>query len=224
MRSSGRDVVAGHQPVLLREIVHREVYAVELAVRDVEVTRHGAAAREAYGVELACEIAGGHGPADVDSRLELHALLRHLVDAPLDYMLFELEVGYAEAEEAAYALGALEYGHVMSGPVQLLSGGESGRARSDDGDPLACTPLRGPGHDPAVLPASVRDRLLDVLDGHGVLVDGEDAGGLARRGTDPSGELREVVGRVESFERVLPLAAVDEVVPVGDEVAEGQPS
>ena len=156
-----------------------------LAVRDREVARHGAAASEAHGVELACEVADWHGSADMDSRLELHALVRHLVDAPLDYMLFELEVGYAEAEEAADAFGALEYGHVVSGAVQLLSGGESGRARSNDGDSLSRPPLRGPGHDPTVLPAPVRDCLLDVLDGHGVLVDGEDAGGLARRGTDP---------------------------------------
>ena len=54
----------------------------------------------------------------------------------------------------------------------------------------------------------------------GSLVDAEHARRLARRRAQPAGELGEVVGRVQALDRVAPVVAVDEVVPVGDEVAE----
>jgi hypothetical protein len=39
-------------------------------------------------------------------------------------------------------------------------------------------------------------------------------------GADQPGELWEVVGRVQLLDRLTPLVAVDEVVPIGDEVAQ----
>ena len=44
--------------------------------------------------------------------------------------------------------------------------------------------------------------------------------GLARRRAQAAGELGEVVRRVQLADRVLPAVAVDEVVPVGDQVAQ----
>ena len=78
---------------------------------------------------------------------------------------------------------------------------------------------RRPGHDPALVPGAVDDRVLDLLDRDRVaLADLEHAGGLARRRAQPAGELREVVRRVQLADRVVPAAAVDEVVPVRDQV------
>ena len=54
----------------------------------------------------------------------------------------------------------------------------------------------------------------------GRLVDPEHARRLARRRAQAAGELGEVVGGVQAVDRVLPVVAVDEVVPVGDQVAE----
>ena len=50
--------------------------------------------------------------------------------------------------------------------------------------------------------------------------DGQHAGGLARRGTQPAGELGEVVGGVQPVARGVPPAAPNQVVPFRDEVAE----
>ena len=74
--------------------------------------------------------------------------------------------------------------------------------------------------DPALLEGAVDDLDLDLLDGDRVLVDAEHAGALARGRAQPAGELGEVVGGVQPLDGLAPVVAVDEVVPVGDEVAE----
>src|SRR5262249_234946 len=65
---------------------------------------------------------------------------------------------------------------------------------------------------------AVGDRALDRLDGHRVVVDVERAGGLARRRTDAAGDLREIVGAVQIARGFPPVAAVDKVVPVRDQI------
>ena len=92
-------------------------------------------------------------------------------------------------------------------------------------DPTTATvlPVRRAGGSGTIQPSvegALGDRQLDLLDRHRVVVDRQHARRLARRRADPAGELGEVVGRVELVDRLAPLAAVDEVVPVGDQVAE----
>src|SRR5829696_4144804 len=108
----------------------------------------------------------------------------------------------------------------MASPVELLRRRETGGAAADDRDLLACAYLRrwGLGGDPALLEGAVDDRELYLLDGHRLVVYGQDARCLARRGTQHPGELGEVVGRVQPVYGLPPVVLVDQVVPVGDEV------
>ena len=66
----------------------------------------------------------------------------------------------------------------------------------------------------------VDDGELDRLDGHGVVVDPEHTGALAGCRTKRAGELREVVGGVQPVDGLPPMGAIDEIVPVRDEVPE----
>src|SRR5262249_30053297 len=133
---------------------------------------------------------------------------------------FHLELGDAVAEQPADAIGALEHDDRVSRPVELLGDREAGRARADDRDFLPRARAGRLGPDPALLERVIDDRDLDGLDGDRIVVDAEHAGALARRRTEPSGELREVVGRVQPLDGVTPAILVDEIVPVGDQVAE----
>src|ERR1700745_2102599 len=63
--------------------------------------------------------------------------------------------------------------------------------------------------------------LLVLLNGHRRLGDAQHAGGFARSGGNAAGALREVIGRMELANRFLPLAAIDVVVPVGNEIVDG---
>ena len=49
-------------------------------------------------------------------------------------------------------------------------------------------------------------------------VDAEDARALARAGQTAAGELGDVVGLVQPFQRVLPESAIDEIVPLRNEI------
>ena len=69
--------------------------------------------------------------------MEDDALRLHLLDAPVDVALLQLEIGNAVTQQAA-GLGVLLVDmHVMAGAGELLGAGEARRARADDGDPLA---------------------------------------------------------------------------------------
>ena len=112
--------------------------------------------------------------------------------------LLHLEVGDAVAQQAADAIVALEHRDACGRPVQLLGRGQARRARADDRDRLAGARRGRRRLDPALLDRALDDRPLDRLDRDRVVVDAEHARVLARRRAEASGELGEVVGRVQA--------------------------
>src|SRR3954462_10747074 len=94
---------------------------------------------------------------------------------------------------------------------RLRRGAPPRRSRTDNGDGLPGQSLRHLRRDPALVPCPVDDLDLDLLDRDGVSIDAENATGLARRGTQPPGELREVVRRVQPLDRLAPVVAPDQV-------------
>src|SRR5439155_3868809 len=64
------------------------------------------------------------------------------------------------------------------------------------------------------------DGTLDVLDGDGRGVDPEDTGTFARGGADAPGEFREIVGLVKPVERFTPKTAINQIVPLRDQVVD----
>src|SRR5262249_370474 len=107
-----------------------------------------------------------------------------------------------------------------AGGRELLRAGHAGGTGADHGDLLAGLRCRQLGLE-ALRDRAVGDRAFDGLDGDGVVVDVERAGRLARRRADAAGDLREIVGRVQIARGFLPVAAIDEIVPVGDLVVHG---
>jgi hypothetical protein len=108
----------------------------------------------------------------------------------------------------------------MPGAIELGRAGETGRARADDGDPLAGAAHGRLCDHPSLRKATIDDGGLDGLDRDGWGADAEHAGTFAGRRTDASGDLRKVVGPVESTESILPAPVIHEIVPLGDEVVD----
>ena len=66
----------------------------------------------------------------------------------------------------------------------------------------------------------VNDGTLDALDANWLLGNAQNACTFARRWADTASELGEVVREQQTVERVAPLALEDEIVPLGDDVAD----
>ena len=203
-----------------RQVFHRLIDALQLAAGHGQIAPGGRAAREHHGV------VGGAKHFDVDVVTDdgvgakLGAFGLHLFDAAFDVLFFHLEFGDSVPQQPADAVGALKHHHVVAGAGQLLCGGEARRARADHCDAVAGAHAGHLRRHPTFAPCAVDDLDFDLLDGDGVLVDAQDARRLARRRAQATGELGEVVRGVQAVDRFAPVFAVDEVVPVRDEVAE----
>src|SRR5436190_5072682 len=108
----------------------------------------------------------------------------------------------------------------MAGARQLLRAGKPRRSGANNRGALAGLLRRHNRFDPPLAPPAVDDRAFDRLDRDRVVVDVERAGRLTRRRADPPGEFGEIVGRMQCLQRGLPLVAIDEVVPVRDQVVD----
>ena len=127
--------LAADAAVLLRQEIHGEMDAVELAPGDRQVARLLGAAGEHHRVVVGERaLSAARFDADMGVVVEDHALGLHLRHAPVDVMLLHLEVGNAVAQQAA-GLGVLLVDvHVVAGARELLRAGKAGRPRADDRD------------------------------------------------------------------------------------------
>src|SRR3974390_2596736 len=135
-------------------------------------------------------------------------------------MFFHFKVGNTVAQKTACSIALLEHIDLMASADQLLSASKPRRPRTDNSDFFARLRRRWLRHNPALLPAAINNLALDCLNGDGIAVDVERAGFLAGRRAYATGEFGEIVGRMEKLERGLPIVAIDEIVPVGDEVVD----
>ena len=158
--------------------------------------------------------------ADLAVADKSHAFGGHQIDAALHGALVELHVGDAVHQEAADAVGTLKDGDPVTGLVELGGTGQACGTGTDDGHCLARPLGRRFGDDPAFFKALINNGAFDALDGDRRLIDAEDAGSLAGRGTNTAGEFGKVVGLVQAVKRFLPEPAVDKVVPLRDQVVD----
>jgi hypothetical protein len=155
------------------------VDAPQVAALDRQVARLGRAGADDRRVVFLQEDLGLDVLADVGVADELDALLLHELDpAQDDLLLVELHVRDAVHEEPAGRSARSKTVTVC--PARLSC---AAAARPAGPEPMTATflPVRtsGPPGDPALAPAAVDDRALDVLDRDRRAVDAEDAGALA---------------------------------------------
>ena len=200
---------------------HCKMYTFQIPPRNWQVSRLGSTKTERQRIKVDPQIIDIHVITNVGVRHELNALLAEQIHATIDGLLLKLHVRDAVHEQPPDAIGALEDGDLVPHLVQLVRGGQAGRAGSHHRDGHARALLGNAGRDEALVPRVVDDRVLDVLDRHGRVDEAGDARPLARRGADAPGELREVVRLVQAKDGVAPLPVVHEVVPLGDEVVDG---
>src|SRR5271169_4229773 len=152
--------------------------------------------------------------------LELDTLSRHLLDAAVDEMLLHLKIGDAVAQQASDAIALFEKRHPVAGARQLLRGGKPRGTGAHHGHALAGPGGGRLGPDPTLPERVIDDGLLNLLDGYRRLVDAEHAGGLARGRANTAGEFRKIVGRMQHADGFAPAAAINQIVPVGNDIVQ----
>ena len=125
--SAGR-LLAGDAAVLLRQEIHGEMDALELAAGHRQIARLLGAAGQHHGVVVLEQLVGRQIDADIGAVMERDAFRLHLRDAAVDMDLFHLEVGNAVAEQAAGLGPALIDMDLVAGARQLLRAGHARRA------------------------------------------------------------------------------------------------
>lgn len=158
--------------------------------------------------------------ANVGVGNEFDSFLAQEIDSSFYGFLLELHVGDSVHEEASDAVGTFVDRHLVSHLVELVGGGQSGGSRSDHCDGHAGAFGGDAGDNESLLPGPVDNGVLNVLNRHGAVHQPRHTGSLARRRTDPSSELRKVVGFVQPIDGFLPLVLVHEVVPLRNEVVD----
>ena len=216
-------LLPGDPSVALVEVIHREVDPLQIPARRVEVARDPGADRHHDRVVALGELAGVDVTSHVGVIDELDSLLLEDRDPPIDDALLELGVGHAEPHQPTRTLVALVDRDRVPALVELRRRRHPRRTAADHRNRLARAPVGRLGEHPSLLERPLGDRHLDLLDRDRVVVDREHAGRLARGGTDPPGELGEVVGQMELLRGLAPLVPVDEVVPLGNQVPERAP-
>ena len=139
------EIVAFAAPVLLRQVIHREVDAGQLTSRDGQIAWNGRPAAQNDRVELAAELVGGNALADVRVRPELDTFRLQDREPAIEDALLHLEFRDPVAKQTTDAIGPLEDGDPVSRLVQLIGSRETRGPGSDHGDALAAARLRRPG-------------------------------------------------------------------------------
>src|SRR5579871_358138 len=224
----GRDVlsirVLGVQQALRIGVqkLHGKMNALEVAAFSLgkEVVGPGGTAAQYHSIEFLAELLGRIIFADLAVRDKGDPFGRHQIDAALDHTLVELHVGYAVHEQAADSIGTLKNGDLVPGPIELGSAGQAGRSRADNRDLFAGALSGRLRNDPALVKCLIDDGTFDALDRDGRLDDAQHTRALTGSRAYPAGELGKVVGLVQPFEGFFPQTAVNQVVPLGDQVVD----
>ena len=133
---------------------------------------------------------------------------------------FHLEFRNAIAQQSADAVSALKHHYLVSGTCELLCNSKTSRTTTNDSNTLAGLNGWNLRNNPSLTECMVNDFDLYLLNCNGVLVHTENTCRFARSWAQTTRELRKVIRRMQAFDRLLPMTAIHEVVPIRNQVAE----
>ena len=176
----GRDLLSHSVPRLhavgLRQKLHGVMDAERVASGNGEIARLGCPGRDHDRVVASTKLVPRDVDANLDARAETRSFGLHLREAGIQMTLLHLEIGDAVPQQSADAIVFLEDCDRVPDAGQLLRCSKAGGPRTNDRNRLARQSLRRYRLHPPVIPGLLDNRRLDLLDGHGRLIDGEHAG------------------------------------------------
>ena len=203
----------------LCQVVERIDDTGQVDARHVDGARRPGAARDDHGRR--CLLDFGRAGCGIHRRLEDDSALFHEFDAAGDDVLVELHVGNAVHEQAARAIGALDYLHARPASGELPGSRQAGRPRPDHAHERRLSARSSQGLHQAVGPRVVAHGTLVVVDGHRLFVQAQVAGHFAGSRAHAPREFGKGIGKRQALVGVLQAAAVEQVVHFGQTVVQG---
>ena len=157
---------------------------------------------------LRAQLVERHVATDFHAIAELGTHQANNLDLGLDNILLQLKAGNAVGEHAARALVFLEHDGLVALLGQVESAGQTGRAGTDDGDLLIESAGTRRGHhrwDIAGrgIQIALGDKLLDLVDGHGLVHATTGAGVLAAAVAHTTADSRQRVLALDERQRLV---------------------
>ena len=223
-RIDGGRAAGKHRLGRRREVVHGKDHAAGSQALGKALGAEPAwgarASGDHHGVEVCQQTLGNVRPGGVRLEPKLNAQLAHEPNAALHHVLGQLHVGDAIHEQATCAVGLLHDGHASPAAGELPGRGQAGGARANHGHARRIRRDRREARGPTVRPLPVGDGALVVVDGLGLVVAAQVAGRLAQGRADAARELGQRAREREALCGLCPLATVEQVVPLRDEVVQ----
>ena len=163
-------------------------------------------------IALLPQLLDGHIPAHLDAAADIHAQLPQHLNFPIDHVLFQLEGGDAIGQHAAGALILFKHRGLIATGGQIIGGGQTGRACTDDGDLLLPMGLLVGGNDHrrdiAGLGVQIllRQEFFHCINGHGLIHAAPGAGILAALVADAAADGGEGIVLFDQRQRILIFA------------------
>ena len=143
-----------YAPRRLRQKRNGEAHAGQISAGYGEVARLTRAAAEQHRVK-AVQLGNRQIAADIHTADKVDPFLPEEFDPPAHEFFWQLHVWNAEHEQSARFLRFFKHGHGKPVPVELVCGGQSGRAGADDCDGLSVSLLRRMRRNPAFFPSQI---------------------------------------------------------------------
>src|SRR5277367_5381422 len=201
-------------PVLLPQKLHGKVNAFQFASGHRQIAGPFRATSENDRFVFFSQVFYRNITADMRISDQLHALGHHLIKAAIDKMLLQLELRDAVAQKAANTIRFFVHNNGVTGAAELLSGCQSRRPRSYNGNSFAGSKCRSFRTDQPLRKAAFDDALFDLLNRDWRLINTEYTGSLAGCGTNSPGKFGEIIGGVQLPQSFLPAATVNQIIPI----------
>ena len=199
---------------------HRHVDAAQFAAFNWQIARFSGTSAEGDGVKVGAQFRAGDILADMAASDKFNPFGGQQVNATLHNLLVKFHVGDAIHEQPTNSVRSLVDGDAMSGLVELRRAGQPRGTGADHRDLFARAHLRRLRDHPTLVKALVDDRALNALDCHRRIDDPQGARTFAGGRADPTSKFGKIVGLVQTVERLLPVAFVDQIIPFGNQVVD----
>ena len=113
-------LIASHDLVRLRQVVHCEVDAIQVSARNLEVSRKHCTGCDQNSVISLLKFVPGDIDTNIHGSAETSSLSLHLCDAAVDVVLFHLEIRDAIAKQSANAVVSFVNRNGVACSSQLL--------------------------------------------------------------------------------------------------------